>query len=44
MARPGRPRGRVVATHLGVGLADVVFGAAILARAEALGLGVVLER
>ncbi len=36
--------GRVVATHLGVGLADVVFGAAILARAEALGLGVVLER
>jgi ornithine cyclodeaminase/alanine dehydrogenase-like protein (mu-crystallin family) len=41
-ARPAT--GRVVATHLGVGLADVVFGAAILARAEALGLGVVLER
>ena len=41
-ARPAA--GRVVATHLGVGLADVVFGAAILARAEALGLGVVLER
>jgi ornithine cyclodeaminase/alanine dehydrogenase-like protein (mu-crystallin family) len=38
------PAGRVVATHLGVGLADVVFGAAILARAEALGLGVVLPR
>jgi ornithine cyclodeaminase/alanine dehydrogenase-like protein (mu-crystallin family) len=36
--------GRVVATHLGVGLADVLFGAAILARAEALGLGIVLER
>ncbi len=34
--------GRVVVTHLGVGLADVVFGAAILARAETLGLGVVL--
>jgi ornithine cyclodeaminase/alanine dehydrogenase-like protein (mu-crystallin family) len=41
-ARPAT--GRVVATHLGVGLADVVFGAAILARAEALGLGVVLAR
>jgi ornithine cyclodeaminase/alanine dehydrogenase-like protein (mu-crystallin family) len=36
--------GRVVVTHLGVGLADVVFGAAILARAEAAGLGQVLER
>lgn len=34
--------GRVVVTHLGVGLADVVFGAAILARAEVLGLGVIL--
>src|SRR5215218_4811088 len=31
----GRPRGRVVATHLGTGLADVVFGSAILAAAEA---------
>jgi ornithine cyclodeaminase/alanine dehydrogenase-like protein (mu-crystallin family) len=43
----GTPRpaaGRVVATHLGVGLADVVFGTAILARAEALGLGTVLRR
>ena len=38
------PRGRVVVTHLGVGLADVVFGAAILARAEEAGLGRVLER
>ncbi len=40
--RPGA--GRVVATHLGVGLADVVFGSAIVARAEALGLGTVLPR
>jgi ornithine cyclodeaminase/alanine dehydrogenase-like protein (mu-crystallin family) len=41
----GTPRpaaGRVVATHLGVGLADVVFGAAIVRRAEELGLGIVL--
>jgi ornithine cyclodeaminase/alanine dehydrogenase-like protein (mu-crystallin family) len=36
--------GRVVATHLGVGLADVVFGAAILRRAESLGLGTILRR
>jgi alanine dehydrogenase len=41
-ARPAA--GRVVVTHLGVGLADVVFGAAIVERAEALGLGVLLER
>lgn len=41
-ARP--PRGRVVAMHLGVGLADVVFGSAILARATELGLGIVLPR
>jgi ornithine cyclodeaminase/alanine dehydrogenase len=34
--------GRVVVTHLGVGLADVTFGAAILRRAETLGLGIVL--
>lgn len=43
----GTPRpahGRVVATHLGVGLADVVFGSAILHRAEALGLGILLAR
>ena len=39
-ARPAT--GRVVATHLGVGLADVVFGAAIVTRAEALGLGTLL--
>jgi ornithine cyclodeaminase/alanine dehydrogenase-like protein (mu-crystallin family) len=34
--------GRVVVSHLGVGLADVVFGSAILRRAEQLGLGVTL--
>ena len=38
------PSGRVVVTHLGVGLADVVFGAAIVRRAEALGLGTLLAR
>jgi alanine dehydrogenase len=42
MERPGG--GRVVVTHLGVGLADVVFGAAIVRRAEALGLGTTLAR
>jgi ornithine cyclodeaminase/alanine dehydrogenase-like protein (mu-crystallin family) len=36
--------GRVVTTHLGVGLADVVFGDAILRRAEELGLGTMLAR
>ena len=41
-ARPAA--GRVVVTHLGVGLADVVFGAAIVRRAEALGLGTMLPR
>ncbi|MFL5708888.1 MAG: hypothetical protein ACJ77Y_07860 [Chloroflexota bacterium] len=40
-ARPGS--GRVVAAHLGVGLADVVFGAAIVRRAEELGLGTLLR-
>jgi ornithine cyclodeaminase/alanine dehydrogenase len=34
--------GRVVVTHLGVGLADVVFGDAIVRRAEAAGLGTAL--
>ena len=33
-----------MATHLGVGLADVIFGAAILRRAETLGLGTILPR
>jgi ornithine cyclodeaminase/alanine dehydrogenase-like protein (mu-crystallin family) len=41
---PRPERGRVVATHLGVGLADVVFGSAILRRAETLGLGMLLTR
>ena len=36
--------GRVVVTHLGVGLADVVVGAAIVKRAEALSLGTILPR
>ncbi len=34
--------GRVVVTHLGVGLADVVFADAIVRRAEAAGLGTML--
>ncbi len=36
------PSGRVLVSHLGVGLADLVFGDAILRRAEADDLGVVL--
>jgi ornithine cyclodeaminase/alanine dehydrogenase len=36
--------GRVVVTHLGVGLADVMFGAAILRRAKTLGMGTILRR
>jgi ornithine cyclodeaminase/alanine dehydrogenase-like protein (mu-crystallin family) len=45
LAGTARPvEGRVVVTHLGVGLADVVFGAAIVRRAESLGLGIVLDR
>ncbi len=31
-------------THLGVGLADVIFANAILRRAEALGIGMELPR
>jgi ornithine cyclodeaminase/alanine dehydrogenase-like protein (mu-crystallin family) len=34
----------VVATHLGTGLADVVFGSAILEAAVAAGVGTVLPR
>jgi len=41
---PRPARGWVVTTHLGVGLADVVFGSAIVRRAEALGLGTLLAR
>ncbi len=39
-----RPAGRVVVTHLGVGLADVVFANAILARADRDQLGLELPR
>jgi ornithine cyclodeaminase/alanine dehydrogenase len=38
------PRGHVVVSHLGVGLADLVFGSAILRRATARGLGPLLQR
>ncbi len=43
----GTPRpshGRVVATHLGVGLADLVFADAIVTRAREQGLGMELPR
>jgi ornithine cyclodeaminase/alanine dehydrogenase-like protein (mu-crystallin family) len=44
LAGTERPeRGRVVVTHLGVGLADLVFADAIVRRADALGLGTSLE-
>ncbi len=42
VARP--THGRVVVTHLGVGLADVIFGAAVLEAAAELGLGSILPR
>ncbi|HET8787038.1 MAG TPA: hypothetical protein VFM38_15500, partial [Candidatus Limnocylindrales bacterium] len=38
------PTGRVVVTHLGVGLADVVFADAIVRRAMDAGLGTSLPR
>jgi ornithine cyclodeaminase/alanine dehydrogenase-like protein (mu-crystallin family) len=41
-ARPAG--GRVVVTHLGVGLADVIFADAIVRRAAAAGLGTTLPR
>lgn len=45
LAKTPRPStGRVVVTHLGVGLADIVFGAAIVRRVEELGLGIELPR
>jgi ornithine cyclodeaminase/alanine dehydrogenase-like protein (mu-crystallin family) len=44
LAETDRPAtGRVVVTHLGVGLADVVFADAILRRANARGLGTALR-
>jgi ornithine cyclodeaminase/alanine dehydrogenase-like protein (mu-crystallin family) len=39
---PRPPAGRVVTTHLGVGLADVIFADAIVTRARAAGLGTML--
>jgi ornithine cyclodeaminase/alanine dehydrogenase-like protein (mu-crystallin family) len=39
-----RPPGRVVVTHLGVGLADLVFADAIVRTALAAGRGTTLER
>jgi len=44
LAGTQRPDGRVVISHLGVGLADVVFGEAILRRAEAQDRGTILPR
>jgi ornithine cyclodeaminase/alanine dehydrogenase len=44
IAGTSRPSGRVVVTHLGVGLADLVFADAILARAAQTGLGLELPR
>ncbi|HET7473537.1 MAG TPA: hypothetical protein VFJ71_10460 [Candidatus Limnocylindrales bacterium] len=41
---PRPPAGHVVVTHLGVGLADLVFGAAIVQRAADEGLGILLPR
>ena len=38
------PRGRIVVSHLGVGLADLVFGSAIVRRAADRGLGTLLPR
>jgi ornithine cyclodeaminase/alanine dehydrogenase-like protein (mu-crystallin family) len=39
-----RPAGHVVITHLGVGIADVIFADAVLRRAEQLGVGTLLAR
>ncbi|MFI5255188.1 MAG: hypothetical protein ACHQ15_07010, partial [Candidatus Limnocylindrales bacterium] len=43
-ATPRPPAGRVLVSHLGVGLADVIFGSAILRVAAERGLGVILPR
>jgi alanine dehydrogenase len=40
---PRPPTGRVLVSHLGVGLADIVFAEAIVRRAQAAGLGTNLE-
>ena len=39
-----RPAGRMLVTHLGLGLSDVVFGSAVLRAATAAGRGLVLPR
>ena len=39
-----RPSGRVLVTHLGVGLADIVFADAVLSTADERGIGMLLER
>jgi ornithine cyclodeaminase/alanine dehydrogenase-like protein (mu-crystallin family) len=44
LARTPRPQGRVVVTHLGVGLADVVFADAVVRAATAAGRGTTLPR
>ena len=44
LAGTARPSGRVVVTHLGVGLADVIFADAIVRSAETRGLGTELPR
>jgi ornithine cyclodeaminase/alanine dehydrogenase-like protein (mu-crystallin family) len=44
LAGTPRPPGRVVVTHLGVGLADLVFADAIVRAAVAAGLGTALPR
>jgi ornithine cyclodeaminase/alanine dehydrogenase-like protein (mu-crystallin family) len=44
LAGSRRPAGRIVATHLGTGLADVVLGTAIAETAARLGLGTILAR
>ena len=44
LARTPRPEGRVVVSHLGVGLADIIFAAAVLERAAERGLGTELTR
>jgi alanine dehydrogenase len=41
---PRPPAGRVLVSHLGVGLADLVFADAILARAASRGIGTLLSR
>jgi len=44
IARAPRPTGPIYVNHLGVGLADVVFGDAIARSASAQGLGIELQR